>query len=313
MCSVSDTSVRCICSKDEKGVEPIVSKVARITLVALGVIACVAGAMVMLELSIPLFPTFQASTGLAFLGGGVLAGVLGITLRIMQPSSPLKSSVDEKLAPIPAEEVLDEESGNVDDSTLDAWVDTAAEGENRVKAKARMELSELNLGGLKLIELPPGIDQLQQLTRLDLDHNCFEAFPDQLLALRNLTRLTISGNPQIAELPDTIQQLTGLECLYIADTGIKELPHTFSNLKKLRVLSIRGVDFGENPPKILLDCTGLQSIYISRSSIATNIAQPDYKAFVGELLENNVEVIYSPYEGTNQSLRNGMEVPDSFS
>ena len=282
MCSVSDTSVRCICSKDEKGVEPIVSKVARITLVALGVIACVAGAMVMLELSIPLFPTFQASTGLAFLGGGVLAGVLGITLRIMQPSSPSLGNSDKSSLSSSHSSPISQPIQGTDltgiEAALAVWEheEGLAETEQRGEASTRIldccrqGSHGLQLSSLGLTSLPPVIGRLTHLESLEVPYNSLSSLPVELAALSKLIGLHFGGNNfkqfpnslpsclthvwayknQIEEIPDTIEDLSELKALYIGMNHLKRIAPSFWKLKRLERLRLDANNLSEIPEEI---------------------------------------------------------------
>ncbi|MCI5114704.1 MAG: leucine-rich repeat domain-containing protein [Candidatus Electrothrix sp. AW1] len=54
---------------------------------------------------------------------------------------------------------------------------------------------ELDLFSQELIELPPEIFQLRQLTRLDISNNQLTKLPPEIMQLKNLNWIYLHGNP----------------------------------------------------------------------------------------------------------------------
>src|SRR5688500_18243192 len=71
-------------------------------------------------------------------------------------------------------------------------------------------MTELNLSGLGLTELPPEIGQLTRLSWLRLDKNQLADLPPEIVQLPNLRALALAEN-QLTSLPPEVVQLSQLE------------------------------------------------------------------------------------------------------
>ena len=124
----------------------------------------------------------------------------------------------------------------------------------------REDWTELYLSEKGIIEIPPEIANLANLTTLDLSNNQITEIPDAISNLANLTSLDLSNN-QITEIPDAISNLVNLTLLDIGSNQLSTLPASISQLSKLKFLNIglsdglvvsgQGNKFKEIPNSIL--------------------------------------------------------------
>jgi internalin A len=129
-------------------------------------------------------------------------------------------------------------------------------------------LTELDLAGLELEELPPEIGKCTQLETLVLGKfdrekrksigNKLTEFPDVVLQLTNLKILSIPYN-QITVIPETIGQLSNLTELYLNENQITSIPKTIGQLSNLTRLSLYNNQIISIPKAIgqLSNLTGL--------------------------------------------------------
>jgi internalin A len=95
----------------------------------------------------------------------------------------------------------------------------------------------LNLSGTDLLELPPEICQLTNLTSLNLSNNKINTLPESIGQLSNLTFLNLSNN-KINTLPESIGQLPNLTFLELWDNQLSILPESIGKLNNLTSLNI---------------------------------------------------------------------------
>ena len=116
---------------------------------------------------------------------------------------------------------------------------TREEAVRRIDLAAEEKLTQLDLSGLDLEELPPEIGKCTQLETLLLGEKFYEEkrelvrnklteFPDAVLQLTNLKILNLHGN-EITEIPEAIGQLSNLTLLYLGHNQITKIPKTSSN------------------------------------------------------------------------------------
>jgi len=89
------------------------------------------------------------------------------------------------------------------------------------------------------MKVPSKIKKLQCLEILDLDHNQINLFPKAILALRKLTKLSLSRNFMVT-IPAKIRKLPFLEELNISHNHIRSLPLGIQNSQKLSRLILSG-------------------------------------------------------------------------
>ena len=99
------------------------------------------------------------------------------------------------------------------------------------EAKER-DLTELNLRGYRLTELPESIGQLQSLTELYLTSNRLTELPESITQLQGLTILRLKGNPIDFPPPEVVRK--GIEAIknYIRQFEAKGEDYKFESLKK---------------------------------------------------------------------------------
>ena len=150
---------------------------------------------------------------------------------------------------------------------------TREEAVRRIHRAAEEKLTQLDLSGLDLEELPPEIgkctqletlllakwdkektewvgnklsefpDPVLQLTNLKilyLSENQITAIPEELGQLSNLTQLELGYN-QITSIPEAIGQLSNLTGLYLNNNQITQMPEALGKLSKLT-----GLDLSDN-------------------------------------------------------------------
>lgn len=87
------------------------------------------------------------------------------------------------------------------------------------------QVTELDLRGNQLTQVPPGIERLEQLRQLHLQHNQIVMTPEgnrRLSALAHLQRLDLSHNP-LGQMP-ALTELSRLTHLRLRNTGLEHLP-----------------------------------------------------------------------------------------
>ncbi|MEG4279326.1 leucine-rich repeat domain-containing protein [Microcoleus sp. MON1_C1] len=133
---------------------------------------------------------------------------------------------------------------------------TREEAVRRIHRAAEEKLTELNLSGLGLEDLPPEIGKCTQLETLLLRKwdekkkksvgNKLTEFPDVVLQLTNLKKLSIVNN-QITKIPDSLAQMSNLIDLNLSGNQIAEIPETLGKLSNLTHLDLGGNQIAEIP------------------------------------------------------------------
>ncbi|MEG4069104.1 COR domain-containing protein [Microcoleus sp. Pol11C2] len=129
---------------------------------------------------------------------------------------------------------------------------TREEAVRRIDQAAEEKLTQLDLAGLELEELPPEIGKCTQLETLVLGKwekwemvdclwnsqlitNQLSTLPEELRSLGNLRSINLSGNP-FGRIPELLLEMKQLESLDLTSIGLREIPEDLgqlSNLKKL--------------------------------------------------------------------------------
>jgi len=91
-------------------------------------------------------------------------------------------------------------------------------------------ITNLNLNGTNLVQLPPEIGQLSDLEALFVFSNNLTAIPKEIGALSNLKNLVLQEN-QIASLPEELGLLSNLEDLQLKDNPISSIPQAICDLQ----------------------------------------------------------------------------------
>ena len=125
---------------------------------------------------------------------------------------------------------------------------TREEAVRRIHRAAEEKLTELDLSGLDLEELPPEIGKCTQLETLLLGGkfdeekrewvgNKLTEFPDAVLQLTNLKILNLSWN-QITSIPEALGQLSNLTKLKLSGNQITSIPEALGQLSNLTRLDL---------------------------------------------------------------------------
>ena len=91
--------------------------------------------------------------------------------------------------------------------------------------------------GKKLSEFPDAVLQLTNLKILNLSRNQITAIPEAIGQLSNLTQLKLSGN-QITSIPEALEQLSNLTRLELSENQITSIPEALGQLSNLTRLSL---------------------------------------------------------------------------
>lgn len=110
-------------------------------------------------------------------------------------------------------------------------------------------ITEVNFRGTNLPFVPTSINQLCNLTKLDLGCNKISWFPEEICQLQKLETLKIDDN-NFLFLPKNIGSLKSLKELRAEKNGISSLPESFINLKNLQLCDFYDNLLKEAPTKI---------------------------------------------------------------
>ncbi|MEG5067514.1 leucine-rich repeat protein [Microcoleus sp. B3-A4] len=161
---------------------------------------------------------------------------------------------------------------------------TREEAVRRIHRAAEEKLTELDLSGLDLEELPPEIGKCTQLETLVLGKldeekrkwvgNKLTEFPDAVLQLTNLKILNLSRN-QITAIPEAIGQLSNLTQLYLNSNQITSIPDAIGQLSNLIGLDLSDNQITSIPENLgqLSNLTGLDLSGNQITSIPENLGQ----------------------------------------
>ncbi|PAV12530.1 hypothetical protein ASJ81_05925 [Methanosarcina spelaei] len=119
----------------------------------------------------------------------------------------------------------------------------------RISVAKEKNLTNLNLSGNQLTQVPREIGELKNLTILDLSENTLTTLPQEIGELKNLTTLDLSRN-QLMQLPSEIGKLKNLTILNLYDNQLTELPREIKELKNLKALTLFNNKLTQIPPEI---------------------------------------------------------------
>ncbi|XP_068329115.1 disease resistance protein RPV1-like [Pyrus communis] len=107
-------------------------------------------------------------------------------------------------------------------------------------SEVMVALSELNLSGSKIKELPSSINNLTMLRLLNLE-DCKElkSLPSSICQLKFLRKITLSSCKKFEVFPSIEEIMEGLRELHLDGTSIKELPPSIERLRGLEYLNLR--------------------------------------------------------------------------
>ncbi|MDA8455147.1 leucine-rich repeat domain-containing protein [Acidovorax sp. GBBC 3334] len=144
--------------------------------------------------------------------------------------------------------------------------------ERRAEAAARVLQARtrhdrtLDLSGLALSELPPGLEGLEHLEHLDISNNTgFHKLSETLARCHQLKSIT-ARNSFVTEVPPDLFLLPRLETLDLSGNfGLDRLPGTIGQAQQLRTLRLSHCRF-ERLPEELAQLSGLEEVDLSNNT-----------------------------------------------
>jgi hypothetical protein len=122
-----------------------------------------------------------------------------------------------------------------------------------------------DLSSSVLQELPPNLEKLTQLVKINLYNNKISELHDDITTLVHLVDIDLSSNDLTAINPK-ISELTYLHWLNLNKNDLKTLPDEFGDLKNLKSLYLRNNYFTEMP-KSVTRLNGLKILDLSVNQI----------------------------------------------
>ena len=159
---------------------------------------------------------------------------------------------------------------------------TREEAVRRIDQAAEEKLTELDLSGLGLEELPPEIGKCTQLETLVLGKvkswrgvdgkwtpqpitNQLTSLPEELRSMKNLRSINLSCNP-FGKMPDLLLEMKQLESLNLTSIGLTEIPEAIGQLSNLTQLNL-----SHNPiaqiPEAIAQLFNLILLFLSNNQI----------------------------------------------
>ncbi|WP_445175768.1 leucine-rich repeat protein [Microcoleus sp.] len=144
---------------------------------------------------------------------------------------------------------------------------TREEAVRRIDRAAEEKLTQLDLSGLDLEELPPEIGKCTQLETLVLgkvnEWSCIDdgkwtpqpitnqlsALPEEVRSLGNLRSIDLSGNP-FGAIPELLLEMKELESLDLISIGLTEIPEAIGQLSHLTQLDLSNNGITQIPEMI---------------------------------------------------------------
>jgi internalin A len=157
---------------------------------------------------------------------------------------------------------------------------TREEAVRRIDQAAEEKLTELDLSGLELEELPPEISKCTQLETLVLGKvegwgwvdgnfspklitNQLRTLPEEIRSLLNLRALDLSGNP-FGKRSEFLLEMKQLESLNLVSIGLTEIPGAIWQLSNLTQL-----DLSKNQitsiPEVIGQLSNLTQLVLSKN------------------------------------------------
>lgn len=156
-------------------------------------------------------------------------------------------------------------------------------------------VTQLRLGDLKLIDLPPQIGALTALRYLVLSGNLLDSLPAELWNLSALVELDLGGN-RLARLDAGVGRLSNLLFLGLRDNGLTALPAEVYGLSQLEDLLLAGNAL-DSLPQAIADLPFLKYLDLSGNQLKTvpytvaAMDRLDSLDLSGNLMENLPDLI----------------------
>lgn len=202
------------------------------------------------------------------------------------PIAPWADDLPDDLTPqkgfqIAIDRIAWRNAGRPDPSEFSDWADD----DKLSYAVGRHSHDTLELGSLKLRQLPPELFEMEGLTYLFLPNNRLEALPPEFCERLRLEGLVLDRNP-LRSVPVELFEMTGLDNLSLSGTPVIDLPvprQTNPTLKTLILDDMRWLDI---PPDFLRNFPKLKSVSIAGSE--QSLLPPDVFG-LEQLIQLNVE------------------------
>lgn len=125
----------------------------------------------------------------------------------------------------------------------------SSQAKSRIEQAQEEGLTELDLTGCNLKELPSMLLEQYQWTVLDIGFNQFREWPAEISNFKLLSELFLSGN-QLVELGASLGELTQLRELYVNGNSLVSLTEHVSSLTNLEKLDLANNALRTLPPEI---------------------------------------------------------------
>ena len=162
--------------------------------------------------------------------------------------------------------------------------------------EALIELKSLSISGkIGTKTFPEGLNNLKNLTKLNISIGDLAYFPNDISGMDSLRDLNISLTP-IEAFPNSICSLKQLESIYVYSGNIRALPEDIGRLENLRTLSLEDNRIFELPASIV-ELANLESIDFAYNRLGS-LPQGDYQWKNAEFISfegNQLEVLPSGF------------------
>jgi hypothetical protein len=118
-----------------------------------------------------------------------------------------------------------------------------------IQAASRENITEFDLSGQGLTEIPEALGRLTNLCSLDLSNNLLAELPETVSNFTQLQELNLSDN-RLSELPEEIAPLSQLQVLDLSGNQLRELPEAIATLTQLQELNLSYNQLRELPEAI---------------------------------------------------------------
>ena len=145
-------------------------------------------------------------------------------------------------------------------------VNKLSEVESRIENALSNDATSLNLSNLGLDDLPPSVQRLSSLQRLELRENSLTTLPDWIADLKQLVLLDVSRN-RLLDLPEALNKLTRLQSLKASSVHLKAPPEWISNLTQLKHLDLSRSHLTDLP-EALGELKRLQLLNVSANQLS---------------------------------------------
>ena len=123
-----------------------------------------------------------------------------------------------------------------------------------------------------LTNIPPEVFELKHIKTLNLSGNAINEIPESIENLSNLTHLDLSFNDSLIDLPESIGNLSNLDYLDLSFNGIRNLPESIGNLSNLTKLDL-GFNDTRNLPESIGNLSKLVRLNLSFNQNLKNLPE----------------------------------------